>query len=127
MAVSCLLIETLESFWNGWPTTDRRSALAFCQFFARARRFHAFLGHVPDFYRHVRCGILHQAETTGGWTIQRRGELFGPSGPTINATKFHRELQKEISGFANILRTEPWDSVRWRNFRKKMSAICGNC
>lgn len=106
MAVSCLLIETLESFWNGWPTTDRKSALAFCQFFARTTRFHVLLGHVPDFYRHVRCGILHQGETTGGWTIRRTGVLFDPSGPTINATKFHRELQKEICEYATSLRTK---------------------
>ncbi len=94
MAVSCLLIETLESFWCGWPTTERQSKLAFCQFFSRTRRFHALLGRVPDFYKHVRCGILHQAETTGGWTVLRMGDLFAPSGPTLNATKFHRELQK---------------------------------
>jgi hypothetical protein len=127
MAVSCLLIETLESFWCGWPTTDGKSPLAFCQFFFRAPRFHALLGHVPDFYKHVRCGILHQAETTGGWTIKRDGNLFDPSGPTLNATKFHRELQKEIKDYANLLRTESWESERWRKFRKKMHAICNNC
>ena len=110
MAVSCLLIETLESFWNGWPSTDGRSALAFCQFISRSPRFHFLLGHVPAFYRHVRCGILHQAETTGGWTIKRIGPLFDRNGLVLNATAFHRKLQKEISDYANILRTEHWDT-----------------
>src|SRR5207245_9363938 len=41
MAISCLLIETLESFWNGWPSTNGRSQLAFCQFFSRSPRCHA--------------------------------------------------------------------------------------
>jgi hypothetical protein len=127
MAVSCLLIETLESFWRGWPTTDRQSQLAFCQFFARSPRFHALLGHVPEFYKHVRCGILHQAETTGGWTVMRRGQLFSASTLTLNATRFHRQLQKEISDYATLLRNEPWDSKRWRMFRRKMAAICANC
>ena len=33
MAVSCLLIETLEAFYQGWPSTENRSQLAFCLFF----------------------------------------------------------------------------------------------
>jgi hypothetical protein len=127
MAVSCLLIETLEAFWRGWPTTERQSQLAFCQFFSRSPKFHALLGHVPEFYKHVRCGILHQSETTGGWTILRRGNLFDAASLTLNATKFHRELQREITDYATLLRTEPWDSERWAAFRKKMSSICANC
>jgi len=127
MAVSCLLIETLESFWSGWPSTHGRSELAFCRFFSRSPRFHLLLGHVPEFYGHVRCGILHQAETTGGWTIMRTGELFDPAGLTINATKFHRALQLEIQDYASLLRAQPWDCERWVLFRKKMKAICDNC
>jgi hypothetical protein len=130
MAVSCLMIEALESFWCGWPHTKDRSALAFCQFFSRCPRFHAFLGHAPDFYRHVRCGILHQAETTGGWTIHRgKGSpmLFDPNGPAIDATKFHKAVSEEITDHANLLKSEDWNSERWRNFRKKMAAVCKNC
>lgn len=126
MALSCLLIETLESFWSGWPTTDGRSQLAFCQFFSRTSRFHSLLGHVPGFYKHVRCGILHQAETTGGWRIRRQGPLFDPVALTINATAFHRELQREILNYGSLLRTEPWDGERWVLFRKKMKAICAS-
>src|SRR5438105_10967771 len=44
MAVSCLMIEALESFWCGWRDTNNRSALAFCQFFQRTPAFSAFLG-----------------------------------------------------------------------------------
>src|SRR6266481_6792309 len=76
MAISCLSIEAIESFWCGWEHSDGRSQLAFCQFFSRCPRFHAFLGRAPDFYKHIRCGILHQAETTGCWTVLRSGLLF---------------------------------------------------
>lgn len=127
MAICCLSIEAVESFWNGWEHSDGRSQLAFCQFFSRCSRFHAFLGRTPDFYKHIRCGILHQAETTGGWTILRSGPLFDPKGPTINATKFHTILSDEIDDFASLLKQEDWTSERWKNFRKKMNAMCKNC
>ena len=130
MAVSCLLVEALESFWCGWPKTERgNSPLAFCQFFSRCRRFHSLLGHAPDFYKHVRCGILHQAETTGGWTISRHKDalLFDPSGPSINATKFHEALSFEITDYADLLKSSDWNSECWRKFRTKMKAICKNC
>jgi hypothetical protein len=127
MAVSCLMIEALESFWCGWPDTKHRSALAFCQFFQRTPAFSAFLGFVPQFYENVRCGILHQAETTGGWHIQREGDLFETKSLTINATKFHRVVKGSLSAHAKLLISSAWDSERWRNFRKKMEQVCKNC
>jgi len=127
MAICCLSIEALESFWNGWEETNGKSQLAFCQFISRCPRFHALLGRVPDFYRHIRCGILHQAETTGGWTVLRKGPVFDPKGPTINATEFHKALSAEINDYAKLLRTEAWESERWQKFRKKMKAVCDNC
>jgi hypothetical protein len=119
MAICCLSIEAIESFWNGWEDSTGRSQLAFCQFISRCSRFHALLGRSPDFYKHVRCGILHQAETTGGWTILRKGPLFDKSGPTINATEFNKAVSGEINDFAKLLRSEDWDSERWKKFRKK--------
>lgn len=70
MASACLMIEALESFWNGWRKSPN-SPLAFCQFFDREARFSPFRGLAQEFYSHVRCGIFHQAETTGGWHIRR--------------------------------------------------------
>ncbi len=130
MAISCLMIEALESFWCGWPETSGKSALAFCQFFSRSPRFHSLLGFGPEFYKHVRCGILHQAETTGGWTVHRGKDgplLFDPNGPSINATKFHDALAFEVAHYANLLEKSDWNSERWQKFRKKMAAICKNC
>jgi hypothetical protein len=71
MAVSCLMIESLESFCRGWENSNGKSELAFCHFFDSQRQFDRFRGHSAEFYRNVRCGILHQAETTGGWRITR--------------------------------------------------------
>jgi hypothetical protein len=126
MAVSCLMIETLESFWNGWLNSKNKSEKAFCYFFDRSNRLIDFRGYSKEFYKHVRCGILHQAETTGGWRITRKGELFNKLTKTINATEFIKILEEELSDYCNKLNNSHWDSEIWRNLRKKMNKICKN-
>src|SRR6266849_1700651 len=78
MAISCLLIETMEAFREGWSTTDktnhltailnackpanskgdrvRRSKIAFCYFFEREAPFVDLRGRRSyEFYDNVRC------------------------------------------------------------------------
>lgn len=76
MANLCLLIETLQSFKNGWGDTDRRSKMAFQQFFHNNTHFAELSQSAVSIYKNVRCGILHQGETTGGWkvTMKQRGQ-----------------------------------------------------
>ena len=128
MAISCLMIEALESFWQGLPDTRPRGAsqAAFSSFFDRSDNLKNFRGRARDFYTHVRCGILHQAETTGAWRILRGGVLFDPKTKTINATRFHRELARCLITYCDALSAEPWNAEIWRLFRKKMNAIFKN-
>jgi len=65
MAIACLMIESLETFRQGWENSDGKSKAAFCYFFDRQILFSDFRGYSAQFYKNVRCGILHQAETTG--------------------------------------------------------------
>ena len=58
MAISCLMIEALESFWQGVADTTGASGAAFQSFFDRQAGLKAFSGHAKAFYQHVRCGIL---------------------------------------------------------------------
>ncbi|MCI0628650.1 MAG: hypothetical protein L0387_44545 [Acidobacteria bacterium] len=129
MAISCLLIESLETFRQGWDSTEKngRSPLAFCYFFDREQRFEDFKGLSPQFYKHVRCGILHQGETTGGWTIRRDGTLFDRDKRRINATEFHRQLTEVIREYADLLLREPAGNEVWRRFRHKVGAMIRNC
>src|SRR3990172_5336187 len=90
MAIGCLMVEAVESFRQGWLDTKDRSKAAFCSFFDAHDQFAPFRGHAERFYYDVRCGILHQAETRGGWRILRSGPVFDPSGRVINATAFLR-------------------------------------
>jgi hypothetical protein len=124
MAVSCLMIECLESFRCGWPNTKNRSRATFRSFFSHWKQFENFR-HVSDaFYDHVRCGLLHQAETTGGWRIIRRGPLLAER--TINATRFVAALGTVLRSYGVELRHSEWDSEVWKNLRKKMDTVCAN-
>jgi hypothetical protein len=133
MAVSCLLIEALESFYQGWESTEKtkthpgRSLEAFKSFFKRQWRFKAFQDHAYPFWKHVRCGILHQAETTGGWRIRRSGRLFEEDEPIVNATVFHGRISGALDDYRRELTQSTWDSDRWVKFRTKMKATIKNC
>lgn len=131
MAVCCLMIETLESFWQGWPDTEGCSKKAFRSFFRRCSEQNSeldvFYRHADDFYVGVRCGILHQAETTNGWRIRREGPLFNHSTKTINANRFHDQLEKALREYCDTLRQSDWNSEVWCNLRKKMKAVIKNC
>jgi len=129
MAISCLMIEALESFHQAWPDTHGKSKCAFRSFFRRCeesghslRVFHPL---ADDFYRNVRCGLLHQAETTGGWRIRRKGSLLNSK--TINATRFHNALSAYLLDYRRRIEQASWDDATWLNFRIKMDAVIANC
>lgn len=127
MAICCLLIEALESFWQGWGDSRKKSELAFISFFERNKNLKIFHEFADNFFRNVRCGILHQAETKNGWRIRRIGPIFDPGAKTINATKFHQEMEECIEHYCNTLEQADWDSDVWKKFRDKMKNIINNC
>lgn len=128
IAVACLMIEALESFRQGWETTDRQSEAAFCFFIDASEPFKDFRGHAQAFYTHVRCGILHQAETTGGWRIRRdNSPLFDPVALTVNAERFLEALEQVLDNFCQRLKTAAWDGPEWKKVRDKMNAIVRHC
>ena len=125
MASYCLLIETLQSFKNGWGDTKRKSEKAFKQFFKDNNKFGSLKNKGNEIYTNIRCGILHQGETTGGWRIRRKGKLV--ENKTINATKFGIKLEETLNDYKNQLIDSEWDSHIWKKFRKKMKKIIKNC
>jgi hypothetical protein len=131
MAIACLMIEALESFRRGWPDTRGRGQgeHAFCSFFDAHDALGAFRGHAREFYEGVRCGILHQAETTLGWRIRRGGQLLTnvDGVRTINARAFIQALRKGLDGYRDRLKEATWEDRIWKNLRKKMERVCANC
>ncbi len=103
------------------------SEVAFCYFFQREPAFALFRPYAHEFWKHVRCGILHQGETTGGWRIRREKELFDVLHLTVNANKFLLAVRRSLAAYGDSLRNAGWDEHIWNNFRKKMDAIIEHC
>ncbi len=123
MANCCLCIEALQSFKNGWDKTPKGGDKIFNDFFNKTITLKEF--SKKDFYKHIRCGILHQGETTGGWRIKRGGSLL--ENKTINATKFLYELHKELNLYVGELKNSEWESKILDKCRIKMQKIIENC
>lgn len=124
MAVCCLVIETLESFYQGKEDTKYHSKEMFDAFFKRDTPLNVFTGDGDWFYKDIRCGILHQSEARGGWRILRNGPLLDLPTKRINATKFIKQLRKVVDIYANQIQR---DDALWAQFKKKMKAVCDNC
>ena len=127
MALCCLLIDTLQAFYDGpkkRPVID-----AFERFFDTQDRFSVLRGHSKEFYRRVRCGILHQGETGRGWKITRAAgrPLFEPSTLTINAAKFLMEMDGSLTDLQTRLRSMDWNDPLWENVRARMTLVIANC
>lgn len=124
MAIACLVIETLESFYQGLPDTKNRSKEMFREFFKRNPALSEFWQGDDWFFTDIRCGILHQGETRGGWKILRRGALIDVQNRTINATTFLGHLTDSVNYYSVQLKS---DEVLLEKFFRKMDAICANC
>lgn len=127
MSICCLMIESLVSFRRGWSATEENGDKVFAYFFGMHEEFKALEPLAKRFYGHVRNGLLHQAETTGGWRIRRdREPLFEAGTKTIEADHFRDGVEAALRKYCGELREQDWESVLWRNFRRKMDAICRN-
>jgi hypothetical protein len=127
MALCCLVIESLESFYCGWPSSRNKSAQAFRQFFSREPAFGPLASVAGDFFVNVRCGIHHQGETTGRWRIWKVGSLFEPTTLSINARAFRKALISSLEHYAFSLTDPSTPLERWTNCEKKLRAIIANC
>lgn len=130
MAISCLMIETLESFRQGKKDTKGKGVglKMFKDFFKNEiALFPHFNLIAPDFYSNIRCGILHQAETTNAWRILRKGPLLDKNCKTINATKFVSALNRALNSYVELLKRSYFNSPIWKNAILKLEDICDNC
>jgi len=129
LAVGCLMVEALESFRNGWRNSSGKSEAAFCSFFQAHDEFKDLRPVAHEFYRAIRCGILHQAEATEGWRIHREPGMFVQNGGvrSISAWEFCNGLKSVLSRYHDELITADWADDRWIKTRKKLQAICHSC
>ena len=143
MASCCLLIETYVSFTTAeYRDTNGKSGACFGYFFTTESRFSGFStggqqpngklstmkqGGIPnDFYANVRCGILHNAETSNGWTISRNPNkpLLSMYSKEINAVKFANNLKAVLKKYQRTLENSDFDSsLIWSNFRARLGDL----
>lgn len=137
LALDSLLVETLQQFWEGVARTPSKQSAKGClqlrseEYFRAFLRGPLFLGGFSRqtarlFYRTVRCGILHQAETEGSSRVNRRGDIVtlrvDRQGIDVHPLKFHDELERAFERYVAIL-SSPIEDTRRKNFWTKMDHI----
>jgi hypothetical protein len=144
MALCALLIETIQSYRDGLPTTDRGElghlkklksvptayqipddlkvdgTEEFRRFFVRYRD--DFPGIRPAaFYRKVRNGILHQGQTKGSWTLRKRGSIVcDPTNKIIYRDQFAQRLRLCFDRYLEELEAHAWNQPIWTNAARKI-------
>jgi hypothetical protein len=135
MALDCLLIETLEQFYKGKIRTGQgMDERAFFDFFQRSDKFKAFFSNLERatvFYSHIRCGLLHQAQTKKKSTIHiKSGEPILQwvddkkiaEGMRIERKLFHKEVIEIYEKYVAKI-SDPRNLNFRRKFKRKMDFI----
>lgn len=126
---SCsLLIETFASFLNGHNMTpqNRHNEMFTTVFeYAELKNNELKVFKSSLFYKHIRCGLLHQGETYGKFKITRKGtKIFEDM--TVNAHLFFENLKSLLLSYKEDLIIAEWDSKEWDACRQKISYIVSN-
>lgn len=129
LAIDCLLIETLQSFYEGVTDSSKQSKDLFVRFLRNRILFKTFFSsdvEAEDFYKKFRCGILHQAQTASDTKVWSVGRLLFNDGSylIVNRDLFHISLRKELANYFSELKNRT-NIVLLENFKKKMDFICG--
>lgn len=139
MALDCLLIETLAQFYDGLKDSDeaRKPPLELdnTQFYIRFLTQRAFVlktffdwPSANAFYKTIRCGILHQAETKEDSIIRFHDCQTVPfvrvgDSLTIYWINLHKLVRREFETYCVHLKFNDVPGLR-DNFRRKMDHIC---
>jgi hypothetical protein len=109
-AIQCTLIEFLaaarlgKTYRYGQPETVEyysNSSKMFINFLATESPFNRFFDAVSAkaFYENVRCGLLHEAQTKGGWTVRAgNGANVGvdPTGKVVYRNNLQSAIQEYL-------------------------------
>ncbi len=133
VALDCLLIETLQQFREGKERSPKGRSKEFFVRFLTETSFGEYFDREKAglFYKHIRCGIFHQAEIEGNSEINRDLPQplsldEGQKGLSVDIRWFHHTLEKVIGEYVATLRAPGPDSDDARlKFRHKMDYITG--
>lgn len=144
MALCCLLIETLQSYRDGLASTNRGELSRLAQY-SPPPRFAIHPSEWPksgeevferyfatnstlfpnvdgrEFYRNIRNGLLHQAQTKDGWLIKVRQEkLCDASKKIIDRDEFAKRLEDAFERYLAELEQHRWTSSIWQMAERKV-------
>ena len=134
LALDSAVIEALEQFRRGKPSTPRRQCGTYFEAFLTQTRFkeHFTVAKAALFYETIRCGILHQAEAKEDSLVKKNTThpvaVLSKSGAglIINARLFHNELENAFEDYKQSL-TDGTDTKTRRDLRQafidKMDSI----
>ena len=136
MALCCLLIETLFQFYKGLDETKRvygRQGMnvdAFKHFFRESEFFSPHISDIESkiFYKDIRCGILHQAQTKRNSQLtinQGQMVLSIDNGIRVDIGIFTDALIQEYESYTRRIKYAQygsWITLR-ENFIRKMNFI----
>ncbi len=129
MMASCsLLIETFAAFLTGQNETSRgKSPDMFNKIFefAESKNNELKVFKNGQFYKNIRCGLLHQGEVYGKFTITRAGNNLIEN-EKVNATLFCKALKELLLAYKSHLADGAWDSKEWDACRLKIRHIITN-
>jgi hypothetical protein len=142
MAVCALLVETIQSYRDGLPTTYYRELnklrtragvpssyqlpanlqvsgrVIFKRFFHTYRNEFDHLSGVR-FYSTIRNGLLHQGQTKAGWTLSKAGPQVWDR-KTIFRDNFAEALEGCFKMYLAKLEIQNWNSRLWINTARKI-------
>jgi len=145
MALCSLLIESLQSYRYGLPTTylgeysslasfnppseyeipiaERKTGTeAFKDFFSFGLHETLFPGVDGDiFHSAIRNGLLHQAQTKGGWKIKiGQSQLWNAHNKVLDRDKFADALIGAFNQYVEELSRSSWNDDVWLKTRRKI-------
>lgn len=138
-AILCSLIEALETFYEGKcykyekPRTNNEygngnSKSLFVSFLSTKEPFSNTFSEdlAVDFFKNVRCALLHEAMTRNGWTIRIDTDALVEqkgNGKVLNRFYFLENLKIYIKNYrADVIGNKD----RKNAFIRKMNCICKN-
>lgn len=146
MSLCCLLVETIQCYRVGLPTTsgiewkdlkdiERSEAVppeyllpkihmsgrdAFRCFFVHYQTFFPQVDG-DSFYDNIRNGLLHQAQTKGGWTINNKGSMVcDPASTNIHRDLFAKQLRACFESYLEDLSASGWKDEIWKKAARKI-------
>lgn len=138
LAIQCTLVEFLESIRQGisYRRLTRLAPLGKYEYSASGEIFKTFLSKrtpfsasfteesANDFYVNVRCALLHEARTKGGWRVWADGPI-GIVADTTTKTVYRNNFQAALNQYVESYGAELRQSEALKlAFIRKFNDLC---